>query len=104
VYTAGGAPGSKQRKALFEAMAGRAMRVAVVSPSRVALAIGIAVSWFQPDLKTFSPAHLADALAHLKLDSHDAESVLRAARGIAQELGLMQAAIDLATGSKRRAG
>ena len=104
VYTAGGAPNGKQRKALFAAAGERGFRAAVVSPSRVALAIGTAIGWFYRDLKTFSPAQIDAALAHLELDEREGDSVVRAARGLAQELGMVSAVADLTTRGARRAG
>jgi hypothetical protein len=104
VYTPGGAPSSKQRKVLFDAAGQRGFRAAVVSPSRVALAIGTAVSWFYRDLKTFSPAQLDAALAHLGLDENAGEVVLRSARALAQELGMIAAITDLAPRDARRVG
>jgi hypothetical protein len=104
VYTAGGAPNSKQRKALFEAAGDRGFRASIVSPSRVALAIGTAISWFYRDLRTFSPAQVDRALGYLELDEHAAEAVLRAARALAQELGMVAAVTELAARGSRRAG
>lgn len=104
VYTAGGAPSGKQRKALFVAAGERGFRAAVVSPSRVALAIGTAIGWFYRDLKTFSPAQLDAALEHLELDQREGDGILRAARALAQELGMVSAVADLTTRGARRAG
>jgi hypothetical protein len=104
VYTAGGAPNSKQRKALFDALGQQSISIAVVSPSRVALAIGVAISWFQPNLKTFSPAQLNQAIAHLKLEPFEADGVLNAARRLTQELGMTQGAMELSAGDQRRTG
>jgi hypothetical protein len=94
-YSIGGGPNSKQRKALFAAMGQRHLPVALVSTSRVALAIGVAVSWFNSHLKAYAPAQLRSALRHLSLDERETQEVLRVARQLAKELGIARAAQDL---------
>jgi hypothetical protein len=94
-YSIGGGPNSKQRKALFVAMGRRHLPVALVSASRVALAIGVAVSWFNSYLKAYAPGQLRSAFNQLELDESEAKEVLRVARGLAKELSISRAAQDL---------
>ena len=94
-YSVGGGPNSKQRKALFVAMGRRHLPVALISASPVVLAIGVAVSWFNSHLKAYAPGQLRSAFKHLTLDERETKEVLRAARGLAEDLSIARAAKDL---------
>src|SRR6187551_1360478 len=76
VYSIGGGPNAKQRQSLAEITAGRVLPVAVVTPSRMTRAIGVAVSWFNPHIQVFSPGYLPDAFAHLRLGMREAAEVV----------------------------
>jgi hypothetical protein len=103
IYSAGGAPDSKQRKVLFDSLGQRTIRVALVSPSRVVLAIGVAVSWFNRAFKTFSPAHLKGAMEHLELSEREAAEVLDVTRLLARQVGIAHAERDLGAEELREA-
>jgi hypothetical protein len=102
IYSAGGAPDSKQRKALVDALGERTIRVALVSQSRVVLAIGVAISWFNPALKTFSPAHLKGAMEHLELSEREAGEVLNVTRLLARQVGVTHVEMDLGADEPRK--
>jgi hypothetical protein len=95
VYSIGGGPNAKQRQSLADATAGRALPVAVVTPSRMTRAIGVAVSWFNPHIQMFSPGYLPDAFAHLRLGMREAAEVIHSARHLASQLGIPRAESEL---------
>src|SRR5688572_19396121 len=95
VYSIGGGPNAKQRQSLAESTAGRVLPVAVVTPSRMTRAIGVAVSWFNPHIQVFSPGYLPDAFAHLRLGMREAAEVMHSARYLANGLGIERAEADL---------
>jgi len=95
VYSVGGGPTSKQRKVLAERTKGMLLPTAVVTPSPVTRAIGVAVSWFNPHIRMFSPADLHDALAHLRLAPPESTDVLAAALRLANALSIRRAEVDL---------
>ena len=68
VYTEGGAPNARQRALLNDVLAGLKPRVAVLTPSAAARAIGVAISWFNPDLRVFAGDELSRALDHLDVN------------------------------------
>jgi hypothetical protein len=65
VYTEGGAPDAKQRARLVEFSHATA-RIAVLTASALARAAGIAISWFNPQLRLFKPSEVERALDHLE--------------------------------------
>jgi hypothetical protein len=67
VWSEGGSPSAKQRAALEATCGGATPRTALVTESLVSRAAGTAVSWFNPQLKTFAPTALEAALDHLDL-------------------------------------
>jgi hypothetical protein len=95
VYSVGGGPNLGQRRALAEATVGRTLFAAVITPSRVTRAIGVAVSWLNPHVRMFAPGYLKDALAYLKLGPREAADVLYSARQLAKGLCIARADLDL---------
>jgi hypothetical protein len=95
VYSIGGGPNAKQRQSLADETAVRALPVAVVTPSRMTRAIGVAVSWFNPHIQVFSPGYLPDAFAHLRLGMREAAEVVHRARQLAKTLGITRAESEL---------
>jgi hypothetical protein len=65
--TTGGGPTTLQRDRLNSLLAGRSVRVAVVTPSKITHGIVTALSWFNPMIRAFSPARFADAIRYLEL-------------------------------------
>ena len=68
VYTEGGAPNARQRALLNEILAGLKPRVAVLTTSAAARAVGVAISWFNPDLRVFAGDELGRGLDHLDVN------------------------------------
>jgi hypothetical protein len=67
VFTEGGHPNSVQRKVLVEALAGRSVRVAVLSDLVSVQGVVTAIGWFNRDIKSFAPANLAAAMHYLDI-------------------------------------
>jgi hypothetical protein len=76
-FTDGGAPDSKQRKLLNDVLGGRPRIAAVVSGSTLVRSVVTALTWFNPDVKAFSPDRVNDAYAYLKLTTAQIEAVNR---------------------------
>jgi hypothetical protein len=64
VFTAGGAPGPAQRRALNSVLQGRRFARAIVHRSALVRGVVAAVGWFAPGVKAFEPAAWAAAAAH----------------------------------------
>lgn len=73
VYTQGGAPDPKQRAKLSQLLSMIKPPVAVLTPSPLARAAGVAISWFLPSLRVFDADGLDAALDHL--DAPEAERI-----------------------------
>ena len=74
-FTDGGAPNSRQRKALNDLLAPRlkgspGLAVAV-SSSALVRSVVTALSWFNPNVKAFAPDRVNDAYKYLRLTSSE---------------------------------
>lgn len=76
VFTDGGAPNSTQRKQVTEALNGRTVPAAVVSPSNLVRGVVTALSWFNPKIKAFSPNELEQAIKYLGISGPDVPVLL----------------------------
>jgi hypothetical protein len=65
VLTEGGGPDASQRKRVNALLAGRESRGAVVSSNTLIRGIVIALSWFNSQIKSFTPNEIGAALAYL---------------------------------------
>jgi hypothetical protein len=65
VLTEGGRPNSVQRKMLTDVLAGRGMKVAVLSKSTLVRGVVTAISWFNRDIRPFEVHELHEAIAYL---------------------------------------
>jgi hypothetical protein len=84
VLTDGGRPNSVQRKMLTDVLAGRGMKVAVLSKSTLVRGVVTAISWFNRDIRPFEVHELHEALGYLGVSSSQralVESVLTTLRG-----------------------
>lgn len=86
VYTDGGAPNAAQRAELKRATGERGVRIAVLTPSAAARAVGVAVRWFHPELRMFEPDAVDAALDHLSASSEERVVLRVALRELRQEL------------------
>jgi hypothetical protein len=80
VFTAGGAPGPAQRRALNRVLDGRHFARAIVHRSTVVRGVVAAVSWFAPGVKAFDPAAWAAAAAHAGFRPEELVDVVTAVR------------------------
>jgi hypothetical protein len=78
VYTEGGAPNVMQRGRLVEVLKGIQPLTAVVTPSMVARTVGIAIRWFNPKTRMFSPSEMDAAFAHIQATPEEQRALLRA--------------------------
>lgn len=67
VLTEGGRPNTVQRKALTDVLAGRSVKVAVLSEQAMVRGVVTAIGWFNKDIKAFSPSNLSPAMSYLGL-------------------------------------
>lgn len=74
VRTLGGGPSLKQRARIAEVFNKNA-KVAIITSSKVARSVGVAVSWFMPHVRTFELSAVDEALAHLKLTPKQEQAV-----------------------------
>jgi hypothetical protein len=102
VYTSGGAPNSRQRKTVADTLGGQNPPIAVVTPSRVSRAVGVAISWFNPNIRMFSPGQVSAAFSYLELTAREAADVSKTARQLAKSLGVQRAMLDLAEAEQQR--
>jgi hypothetical protein len=77
VYTDGGGPSAMQRRYLNELLNGRTVPVAVLSDSAKVRGLVTVMSWFNPQIRAFSPAELVVALAYLEVPTSRAELIER---------------------------
>jgi hypothetical protein len=65
VITEGGSPNSAQRHSLNEIANGDPRPCAVISKKMTVLGVTTALSWFNPNIKSFSPSQFKEALTYL---------------------------------------
>lgn len=65
VFTDGGAPTSAQRERANKFLQGRSARTAIVTSSPIVRGIVRALGWFNPEIRTFAPSRVRDALVHI---------------------------------------
>jgi len=108
VFTEGAAPSAPQRTAVSRLVAQRGgrWRTSVVTQDTVARGIVTLMSWFNPDIRAFSPGAMAEALDYLGVREADREPLRRrvlalraqvagALSGVAGEIaGSTSAAVD----------
>jgi hypothetical protein len=87
VYTGGGGPNSKQRDGINGLVRGRKFHVAVVTPSRMVFGICTALSWFNPEVKAFSPDQMSAAFKHIGISEAQQPIVYAALRKLGDQIG-----------------
>jgi hypothetical protein len=88
VYTVKGGPNSVQRRKLNEILGGQSTRVSVVTPQTTVRLIVAALSWFNNDIKAFSPENLDSALGYLDLRNHLKTRTLQVLGNLKKQLDL----------------
>jgi hypothetical protein len=86
-FTDGGAPSSTQRRQTNDALGGRTVRTAVVTPSAVARGVVTAMSWFNSELKAFAPGDLKAALRYLDVTDSEHELIRVETRRLVSQFG-----------------
>jgi hypothetical protein len=86
IYTAGGAPNAAQRARLNELLAGRPIRIAVLTGSQMARTVGVAIRWFNPNFRMFEPNDFDGAMQHLAVKEHEAGVLREMVRQLRREL------------------
>jgi hypothetical protein len=86
VSTEGGSPNAKQRARLKESVNVVGVRVAIVTSSVLARAAGVAVHWFNPQLRVFAPNELERAFDYLELRDEYRQEVRAALAALRREL------------------
>ncbi len=88
VATAGGAPNALQRQRYTEAVGTQRVLVAVVTESRIAVAVLTCISWFvgKGEMKAYHPAEFQTALAHVGASDREVE-LRRVIEGMKSRLG-----------------
>ncbi|MDX2052561.1 MAG: hypothetical protein SFV15_09235 [Polyangiaceae bacterium] len=71
VFTYGGAPSARQRAAINNVLRDHEPRIAIMTPSAFARAVGTAMTWFNPHMALFGPDQLSEAMKHLGSPEHD---------------------------------
>jgi hypothetical protein len=87
VFTEGGGPNTKQRDQINQHVQGRAHRVAVVTNNGLVRSICTALSWFNPNVKAFTPSNIATAFNHINISPEEARTVMAAVRTLRGRLG-----------------
>ncbi len=63
----GGSPDVKQRKDLYGMLGGKSVRTAVITGSLTARTIVTGISWFNSEIRAFTPSHAPGALGYLRV-------------------------------------
>lgn len=86
-FSDGGSPNSAQRKRMNDCLRGRAPATAVVTRSALARGVVIAMGWFNPNIRAFSPDEIDQALRHLKVSESEFGIIKTEVRNLAVKLG-----------------
>jgi hypothetical protein len=87
-FTDGGAPNTAQRRRLTALVGGRPLHAAVVTGSPVVRGVVTALRWSIPEMKTFPPDRLFEALAYLRVSPTELKAVKATVRHLRAELGV----------------
>jgi hypothetical protein len=68
---------------------------AVLTPSKVLQTVSVAISWFNPRLRVFSPHELEQALDHLNVAGPDREKMKAMLARLRRELARQPAALGV---------
>lgn len=69
VLTDGGTPAADSRRALQKFLAGRSIKVGIVTTNPFVRGIVTAISWFNPGNRAFKPSEVGRALTYLNVDA-----------------------------------
>jgi hypothetical protein len=94
VFSDGGAPTSSQRERLNIFLEGRSARTAIVSGSQIVRGVVTALGWFNPQIKTFSPSRVREALAHIGFAESSVPSLCDQIRPMAGSVEAVRRALE----------
>jgi hypothetical protein len=86
VITAGGAPNSAQRSKVNAFVEVQPRLCSVIADSPLVRGAVIALNWFNPSIKVFSPGQTDQAFKHLDLSPHEVKEVLATVARLKAEL------------------
>ena len=86
VVTEGGRPNLLQRKLLTDVLAGRVVKVAVLSDQTMVRGVVTAISWFNRDIKAFSGNNLMGAMTYLDVPDRLFRVIQSVTTGLRDEL------------------
>lgn len=92
VFSDGGAPDTLQRGVFIDHLGSAQPPIAVVSNALAIRGVVTAISWFNRQVKLFSPAQLPAAFAHLGVSPDQGRGLLSVAQRATAELGTILAA------------
>jgi hypothetical protein len=87
VFSDGGGPSAAQRKRINDILNGRTTPVALVSSSGMMRGVVTALQWFNPEMRTFSPDEVVDALKFLKVPESQYELIWKETQKLVLTLG-----------------
>lgn len=87
VFTDGGAPSGGQRKLVNDYLKGRTSRAAVVTSSPFVRGTVTALSWFNAEIKAFTPEDVDSALAYLGVRDTEVALVRREIQLLRKRMG-----------------
>jgi len=86
-FTDGGAPNGAQRKQVNDFLAGQSSRACAVTSSAMVRGVVRALSWFNAQMKAFSPHEVDAALRYLGVRADEMASVRAEIQGLRVKLG-----------------
>jgi len=92
IFTDGGTPNTLQRGALLDQLGDAEPPIAFVSNVPAVRGVVTAISWFNHNVKLFTPAKLNEAFAHLGLREDQGRVVFSTAQRATAELGTVLSA------------
>ena len=92
IFTDGGVPNTLQRGTFLDVLADAQPPIAVVSNVPAVRGVVTAISWFNKNVKLFTPAKLADAFAHLGVNAERGRALFSTAQRATAQLGTVLSA------------
>lgn len=86
VLTDGGGPDSVQRKTLIDFMKGKPTLTCMVSGNPIVRGLTTALSWFNPQIKSFAPDRVDEALHYLNVPPESSSMVWHEIKRLREQL------------------
>lgn len=91
VFTDGGSPNLVQRADINKILAGRPVKVAIVSSTQATQGVVTALNWYNPLIRFFAPSQIAEAWQHLDVKQPSLAFVMNEVVGMQREVGSVRA-------------